>query len=424
MENSVKLESTAVLDSVLTRFKYENNKPNLSDVTFHCDDGTISCTRLLLAAWSVFWRQILIDSEVESHILFPGINKQSLKKILNFQTTGKMNVLKTDYLKTTEILHTLIPDLPDLIDSIDISPAKDLNPSGTKEEKKGFKSFKSFRSFKSKDLNPSDTKEEKKDNTFSEFDVKENYICTICTKYFSRKEARDNHMKNIHYEPFSYTCNICGKKLSSKNGLETHMKSHEAPSTWYKCKDCEKKYKNKTDLLKHCKAKSHAYKEKPKRMYWFESAPCHICNKKILNDDWLKHLEDHKNEKIECSHCSFKTDRMDSLYKHERQVHKLFNRKIDAISKAMESNKKFECFDCKNTFDKEKDAIDHITLSGCKEFKCDVCDKKFSVRHNLLQHIREIHELREEFNCPHCGRKYHHKRNLTKHLKSCKKLNI
>ena len=126
-----------------------------------------------------------------------------------------MKVLKTDYLKTTEILHTLIPDLPDLIDSIDISPAKDLNPS--------------------------DTKEEKKDNTFSEFDIEENYICTICTKYFSRKEARDNHMKNIHYEPFSYTCNICGKKLSSKNGLETHMKSHEAPSTWYKCKDCEKK---------------------------------------------------------------------------------------------------------------------------------------------------------------------------------------
>ena len=67
---------------------------------------------------------------------------------------------------------------------------------------------------------------------------------------------------------------------------------------------------------------------------------------------------------------------------------------------------KLICFDCKNTFDKEKDVIDHITLPGCKEFKCDVCDKKFSLRHNLLQHIREINELREEFKCPHCGRKY------------------
>ena len=52
--------------------------------------------------------------------------------------------------------------------------------------------------------------------------------------------------------------------------------------------------------------------------------------------------------------------------------------------------------------------------------KCDVCQKSFTSRSNMLQHIREIHDKNTKHTCNQCSRVYFRKSNLTRHLKACK----
>ena len=52
--------------------------------------------------------------------------------------------------------------------------------------------------------------------------------------------------------------------------------------------------------------------------------------------------------------------------------------------------------------------------------KCDVCQKSFTSRRNMLQHIREIHDKNTKHTCKQCSRVFFRKSNLTRHLKACK----
>ena len=38
-------------------------------------------------------------------------------------------------------------------------------------------------------------------------------------------------------------------------------------------------------------------------------------------------------------------------------------------------------------------------------YPCSHCDASFTSKHNLLQHVRSVHEKRQDFECEHCGKK-------------------
>lgn len=51
---------------------------------------------------------------------------------------------------------------------------------------------------------------------------------------------------------------------------------------------------------------------------------------------------------------------------------------------------------------------------------CPICARSFTRRHNMLQHIRCIHNGRRDHVCDVCGRGFNRKSNLHRHVRGCK----
>lgn len=58
-----------------------------------------------------------------------------------------------------------------------------------------------------------------------------------------------------------------------------------------------------------------------------------------------------------------------------------------------------------------------ITTNGVKSFKCEICDKTFSLRGNLRMH-QKIHTGIKPFKCDMCGKDFTYKSNLKKHVQA------
>ena len=52
--------------------------------------------------------------------------------------------------------------------------------------------------------------------------------------------------------------------------------------------------------------------------------------------------------------------------------------------------------------------------------KCDVCQKSFTSRSNILRHVLSQHKKSKQWECEECSRVFSNKANLTRHLKTCK----
>ena len=429
MDVNVTLSSEKVFSDIIENFVKVNKIPKKCDVTIQCNNGQVYCTKLLLAAWSNFWREVLADNDNDAFIFFPASNVSTMRKIIKCLSTGINKMGYQDHIEVKDILDSFMPDIRkfDVItnDEYDVEvdralkklPRKGSNKNISdclkcsihcpRPAKRGFESMKGFNEFEF------DDKDEEKD-----------YACKFCLKYFSRKEARDNHIKNVHLKLQSYFCKVCDKQFESKNGLDAHMKSHNNFEK-HKCPECEKVYKNASTLFQHCRAKGHQFPERdePKEIHPLDEK-CRICHKYVGRIDLHMKVHHSKASRIfKCPECSYTTDRQDSLYKHKRLVHRLVSKKLDAVSKNLETKDKFGCSDCGKEFEKKDDIIDHLTLlKDCNEIKCDQCDKRFTLRYNLNRHIKEVHQ-RVTFSCPYCAKTYTQKRNRDRHAKKCTKKN-
>lgn len=101
------------------------------------------------------------------------------------------------------------------------------------------------------------------------------------------------------------------------------------------------------------------------------------------------------------------------------------------------SNDGQELLDVENSLDSKLSALFSTILTGKDEeinenpsigtlsngsgqcprpFRCDACDKEFTLRRGLLQHRRMVHTLENPIECKHCGKFYKHEHSLRRHL--------
>ena len=360
--NLQKLDSDLIVQNQV-KFMQENLKNENCDVIIYGQNGNIYTTKLVLASWSGFWKDLLLsttfESDKEKVTIFLDVDKSILKKIRNFVHTGRVQIEEAQ--ENIDILLGLEMLFPDL----------DFNDSQKLVMEDIGYDFED---------NDKTTNNEK-----FEFEVKENYICNICLTYFSRKETRDNHIKNIHNKSKIFSCKKCPKTFLTENGLKAHKSKHQKKSR-HQCPECHKEYQNRSDLFKHCKSKGHNEK---------------------------------KSTKIHCTECDFTTNRIDSLYRHERNVHKLYNKKLDAISKSLLKRGEVSCSKCGKTFKDYDKASDHFIQTSCDPIKCDICDKTFRSKSNLNLHLSDVH-TKNKFDCKVCGTEFKQKRNLIRHERKCK----
>ena len=337
------------------------HKTEDNDITLQCNNGKVQTTKLFLASWSKFWKEILLGLEYsEDVVIVVDVDVSVLNKLGKFLSTGRINISGTqEYIEVIEGLEMLLPDL-------DLKDQQKLVMEDTNFEDE-------------ESVMDTDCDEYK-------YDVTENFICNLCLTYFSSKQKRDNHIENIHSKKNRYNCKVCAKIIFSKDGLVSHMKTH-THSSQHQCPDCKKIYRNESDLLKHFKSKGHSN-------------------------------ESMRLRKFECSECDFTTNRVDSLYRHERNKHGLYNKKLDAISKTIERKGEVKCLKCDKKFTDTKLAEDHFTQESCEPIMCKDCGKEFNKTADLKLHIRDVH-TENNFSCPSCDKVFKQKRNLNRHQKKC-----
>ena len=363
MSQQLELNNRAIAKDIIENIDVTDKHGNYIKIC--CINGNIKTTKLLLASWSSFWKNLLqeFDELEDSLAIYLEVDITVLKKMYTFLTTGQVKISgPQENIDVLAGLEMLLPNL-ELSD-----PSKLILEEAEITEKD-----------ENDDANNSDD---------FKFEVKENFICNICLVYFSGKQARDNHIKNIHNKPKTLDCEKCSKTFFSKSGLMSHMKIHNKKQNRFSCVECKKSYKNESDLLKHCKSKGHS----------------------------------EEIQKFDCTECDFSTNRVDNLYRHERDVHGLYNIRVDSISKTLDLKGEVKCYKCNKIFTEFEEAKDHLLRETCDTIKCEDCDKIFRKKADLLLHIRDTH-TGNTFSCQVCSKVFRQKRNLKRHAQKCKNKN-
>ena len=413
-----------------TQFKkdiVESLQLSQKDTILKCKDGQIPLSKFSLVMWSSFWNELLLEfqhySEIE--ILLPDFDVATVMELIEFLRRGELanegcpkNIQKIIY-----FVKALIPDIDIFSFVIEkLFNSQEMDDHDSDSDDNDFKSVVKQEQIIEDDDNDHSVE-------FAEVETGKKYetrhACKYCLKYFVTRQTLERHIKVIHLKAETFMCPRCGKSYNSKDGLKAHMKEHDDRNTKENiCPDCGKIYKNLTDLRKHCRMSNHSYPkiETPDKAQSGYTL-CIICNK------WVRRVQHHmkkyhseESRSFSCDYCEFTTNRRDTLYKHERVAHGMHYRDLNAVKTNFQSKGKMKCFDCGRKFETVEETEEHI-IQGCIGYTCQNCGKTFNVRHNLLQHIREVHEKENKFDCPICKKCFNTKRSRDRHAKTCNKNN-
>ena len=415
-------------DDILKGLLSCQGKPSKCDAVLKCDDGQIYLSKIALVIWSEFWRNLLSDMDNISEtvvILLPGFDKESVLEALVFLSNGE---IATDYCprsiqKIIYFVLALIPDMDILSFEIERIFQESEEDTGTVDSDEN-----SDRNIN--EIHESDNSDDTYSNEFEGVEIGKTYErrhgCKYCLKFFVNKQSLDRHIINKHTKKEKIICSQCGKEFASKDGLKSHLKKHEEGHSFqHPCQICGKIYKNESHLYRHCNITGHTFPNNDKTQPDKRFTKCEICHKWIM--DKAYHFEKYHSEKAktfscEYENCEFVTLRRDTLYKHEKVRHRDHYRDFTAIQDTFTSKSKLSCKDCGKKFKTITETKEHMALEGCTDNICQKCGKNFNVRHNLLQHIREVHEKANTFVCSYCNsnKAYTQKRNRDRHARTCK----
>ena len=82
-----------VVQNIIERI-HQTHKTENSDITLQSNNGKVHTTRLCLASWSKFWKEVLLglDNGEEIVIVIEDVSKSVLNKLCEILNTGKVNI--------------------------------------------------------------------------------------------------------------------------------------------------------------------------------------------------------------------------------------------------------------------------------------------------------------------------------------------
>jgi len=200
-----------------------------------------------------------------------------------------------------------------------------------------------------------------------------------------------------------FDCDFIGK---TRKSLLAHQKSHTKP---FECKDCKKRFSTKQHLNNH-------------RLIQHENPnafQCKVCKKNLSCKKTLKnHLQTHEEnpaKPFKCLKC-LKSFRLKELLKlHQMNKHsdsKPFACDLCAMKFSIfhqirnhieihKKEKRFKCEICLKSFAFKTDFNVHMERHAGVKIKCDLCDAEFLTKNALNQHKHFVHSDRL-FKCGKC----------------------
>ena len=226
--------------------------------------------------------------------------------------------------------------------------------------------------------------------------------CPKCDQEFSNYNAVLNHHARIHSEVKLFKCDQCDFESSTRVSLYVHQKNHTGGSV---CDICNRTFKSIVTLQKH------------KKQYHGDTkftaglVKCDMCDFKGTLGQVKKHkLSSHPDsQKFYCDQCDYVCILDKQLKDHIRKRHNLTH----------------VCHMCGKGFYYAKLLKDHIEkmhheskIEDFKEFMnytCDKCGKSYANENDLSKHNYHVHS-QKFFMCTLCDRTFSVKRKLQDHL--------
>ena len=217
-------------------------------------------------------------------------------------------------------------------------------------------------------------------------------------KVFNDRTAFELHYKKSHKDqPVIFACVVCDYNAKKFILLRNHFKRHLVGR--YQCNECANTYSQKSDLNYH-KTTIHGRKV------------CRKCNMEFENiETFLEHKNSHatsggkskgtKAAEKECPDCGKMLQTTGGLFTH-RKMH---------LEKP-----KFRCEVCQKEFFQKVNLVNHEKTHNIqnRNYNCSQCDKSFFEKSHLLRH-QNFHSESRDFQCNQCLKFYKTERCLKVH---------
>lgn len=222
-----------------------------------------------------------------------------------------------------------------------------------------------------------------------------------------------------YFKIFHSNSTRCGRRFAQTNLLKvhemTHTKVHEglnyddANNPILRCNDCEREFKTVSSLKMHLKFKCNGVYRVGRKVYRYK-CPVESCGKNYPTrkgtsshiraahgieigtlenycfecnaefEDYMSHVKQHSC-KFECDLCSKRFLSDEKLQEHTEKFH------LDPSVQ-----RPFKCNECEASFKslnhlRQHRGMRHASM-GDKKFSCDFCDRKYSFKHILTQHLK------------------------------------
>lgn len=186
--------------------------------------------------------------------------------------------------------------------------------------------------------------------------------CEICDQRFGCVLLKKRHIADYHGN--KYTCVECSAVSKNGDKLTKHRRNHIKT---FPCETCDKSYSRSPLLVHHQRIQCHGkFANEPLLRF-----KCNICGKLSTSEKALSNhfLCVHEDEKLECDFCS-------KIYKNKRSMfcHILNHFKIP-------------CKICSKMYSKLKLHQHYKEHRDGNKFECDLCSKRFKLKHHVMQHM-------------------------------------
>ncbi|KAJ9585836.1 hypothetical protein L9F63_020538 [Diploptera punctata] len=286
--------------------------------------------------------------------------------------------------------------------------------------------------------------------------------CKVCFIAFLDEESLKKHK-----EENPYSCNSCNKHYTTGHSFKAHMNKHSSGKS-YQCEFCNASFFMADDLRTHARKchKSGQLKDESQASEQdgnqnngcgddnesanveskiktdnidngYENVQCDVCNEMFNSNSELQthntnstqygckicrkhfksfislklHMNMHSKKTVyQCEYCTKPYLIMSSLRTHIRTQHP---GQVQITDNRITS---YFCHICDQKFPLYKDLVTHMhTHKGNKPFKCDQCDRQFSVSIHLEVHKKRRHNNVKPYNCDICHEPFFRKKYMMKH---------
>lgn len=228
--------------------------------------------------------------------------------------------------------------------------------------------------------------------------------CSKCHRIFQRETALEQHEAKCtgilaeKRRTYRYNCFECLRPFMTRLKCADHLaavhKFHiKNPSKFcFKCKD------EFEDILNHVKVHNCPYQ-------------CEICSLRFTNiitlDNhmYVKHKNGLEIHPFKCDQCPMSCKTSSQLQSHK-------------ASHATEDEKKFQCDLCSKRFSLRHFLTAHIKLSHIKKktVACKLCNQSFDYLHTIKQHYIAVHGREFKYSCSECDQEMESYTKLRQHM--------